>query len=67
MHNVSKEKHNTSPGNKGQMTKTTLIFATNRAMNNKTVECVLNNDDTKFNEHNLNVICKHPLCLYTGS
>ena len=59
--NVHTERNNTSPGNELLMTKSTLILTTKRTMNNRTVKCALKNDDTKFNEHNLNVICKYSL------
>ena len=43
----------------GQIIKSTLTLTTNRAMNNVTVKCVLQNDTTKVEQHNLNVMCKY--------
>ena len=45
----------------GQKTKSTLRLITKREMNKKKVKCVLGNDQTKFDDHNLNVTCKYLL------
>ena len=51
--------NNHLPGEyQGVKTKNILRFTAKRAMNMKKVKCVLENDDTKFNQHNLNVACK---------
>ena len=45
----------------GQKTISTLQLKTKREMNKKIVKCVLDYDDTKFSEHNLNITCKYLL------
>ena len=51
---------NQSHGNyHGTKTHSTLRFTTKRAMNRKTVKCMLQNDHKKFEEHILNVKCKY--------
>ena len=45
----------------GQKTKSVLQLTTKREMNNKKVKCALENDDSKFSEHNLNITCKYLL------
>ena len=59
------ENNPSSGDHHGQKTKSTLRLTTNREMNMKKVKCVLENDDTKFNEHSLNVTCKYlPVHIY---
>ena len=55
---VQTEADYSSPGEIRWMTKSTLRLTIERNMNNKKVKCVLMNDHTILNEHNLNVICK---------
>ena len=43
----------------GQKTISTLKLTTQRDMNGQAVKCVLENDETKFDEHNLSVTCKY--------
>ena len=43
----------------GHKTNSTLRLTTTREMNTKIVKCALENDDTIFDEHNLNVTCKY--------
>ena len=43
----------------GQMTKSSLRLAVKREMNNRTVKCVLKNNRTKYNKHNLSVTCRY--------
>ena len=45
----------------GQKTSSTIQLTTKREMNKKNVKCALDNDDTKFSEHNLNITCKYYL------
>ena len=47
----------------GQKTESTLQLTTKREMNKKNIKCVLENDDTKFSEHNLDIMCKYLLIL----
>ena len=43
----------------GSKIKSVLHLTARRQMNKKKVKCVLENDDTKLGEHNLNVKCKY--------
>ena len=45
----------------GQKTQSTLRFRAGKDMNKKKVKCVLGNDQTKFSEQNLTVLCKYLL------
>ena len=44
-----------------QMTKSTMTLTANRTLNSRKIKCVLGNDGTKLNEHNLNIKCKYIL------
>ena len=44
---------------RGNITKSTVTLLIQRKLNSKQVKCILKNDDTKWNEHNLNVTCKY--------
>ena len=65
--NDAKTEQNTLPGDfYGNKTKSTLRLKLKRGMNQKKLKCVLENDDTKWNEYNLNVTCKFMLCTHTS-
>ena len=57
-HDVHTKNFSSTTDYHGQMTRSILRFKAKREMNKKNVKCVLGNDSTKLNEHNLNVICK---------
>ena len=49
----------------GNKTESVLHLKAERKINGKKVKCALENDNTKFNENNLNVTCKYLLSIYT--
>ena len=44
-----------------EMTQSTMTLSADRKLNNKQVKCILGNNDTQFQKHNLNVTCKYIL------
>ena len=55
-----KEKYS-STGNYRQMTKSVLRLTAKREFNKKEVKCILGNNGTTLDKHNLTVICKYLL------
>ena len=58
--------HSLSSDIQGNMTMSMLNLTAEREMNNKTVKCVLQNNNTIMSQHKLEVLCKY-LMMHMGS